>query len=200
MTIRVGVAILAAILTCPLWAGAPVLAKETFSFAYLQRVGDSHYERHRAYTGLALRDQYPPVDGARVALRDSRLIGRSLGIGFELLEAMLAKDEEAPAAIRRLMAEQNIRVFLLDLPIEEVVAAAAALARENVILFNLRHRADALRAEHCAPNGLECPLLAISRHTEGSSRTSALPPIADIQTVKSRKGPLDVRFAPTSGH
>jgi ABC transporter substrate binding protein (PQQ-dependent alcohol dehydrogenase system) len=151
MTIRVGVAILAAILTCPLWAGAPVLAKETFSFAYLQRVGDSHYERHRAYTGLALRDQYPPVDGARVALRDSRLIGRSLGIGFELLEAMLAKDEEAPAAIRRLMAEQNIRVFLLDLPIEEVVAAAAALARKNVILFNLRHRADALRGEHCAP-------------------------------------------------
>ncbi len=34
----------------------------------------------------------------------------------------------------------------------------------------------------------ECPLLAISRHTEGSSRTSALPPKADIQSAKSGQG------------
>ncbi len=151
MTIRACVAILAALLTCPLWAGAPAIAKETFAFAYLQRAGDPHYERHRAYTGLTLRDRYPPVDGARVAARDSRVIGRSLGIRFELIGAVLPEDEEAPAAIRRLMAEKNIRVFLLDLPIEEVKAAAAALSQDDLILFNPRHRADTLRGEHCAP-------------------------------------------------
>jgi ABC transporter substrate binding protein (PQQ-dependent alcohol dehydrogenase system) len=142
---------LAFVLACPLWDGAPAAAKETFAFAYLQRTGDPHYERHRAYTGLALRDRTPPVDGARVALRDSRVIGRSIGVKFELIEAELGDDAKAPAAIRQLMVEQNIGVFLLDLPIEEVKAAAAALAREDVILFNLRHRADGLRGTHCAP-------------------------------------------------
>ncbi len=36
---------------------------------------------------------------------------------------------------------------------------------------------------HAAEKVLECPLLAISTHPEGSSRTSALPPIADISAA-----------------
>ncbi len=46
----------------------------------------------------------------------------------------------------------------------------------------------------------QCPLLAISRHPEGSSRTSALPPIADIQIMIPGQAPANVRFAPNSGH
>ncbi len=45
----------------------------------------------------------------------------------------------------------------------------------------------------------ECPLLAISRHPEGSSRTSALPPIADIQIMIPGQALANVRFAPNSG-
>jgi hypothetical protein len=40
-----------------------------------------------------------------------------------------------------------------------------------------------------------CPLLAISRHPEGSSRTSALPPKADIAAAKSASGFNDERAA-----
>ncbi len=46
----------------------------------------------------------------------------------------------------------------------------------------------------------ECPLLAISGHTAGSSRTSALPPKADIRDAIPHRRPSDVRFAPKSGH
>ncbi len=35
------------------------------------------------------------------------------------------------------------------------------------------------------PRSTECPLLAISRHSEGSSRTSALPPKADIRGART---------------
>ena len=57
---------------------APVAAaKEVVSFAYLQRENDPAYEHHRAYTGLVLRDRRPPLDGAKTALRDSRVLGRS---------------------------------------------------------------------------------------------------------------------------
>ncbi len=48
--------------------------------------------------------------------------------------------------------------------------------------------------------GMRCPLLAISRHPEGSSRTSALPPKADIQIMIPGQAPADVRLAPNSGH
>ncbi len=37
-------------------------------------------------------------------------------------------------------------------------------------------------------------------HAEGRSRTSALPPIADIQSMISGQAPANVRFAPKSGH
>jgi len=53
---------------------------------------------------------------------------------------------------------------------------------------------------YAASNIAICPLLAISRHTAGSSRTSALPPIADIQIMISGQAPANVRFAPNSGH
>ena len=46
----------------------------------------------------------------------------------------------------------------------------------------------------------KCPLMAISGHTEGRSRTSALPPIADIQVMMPRRQSSDVRFTPKSGH
>ncbi len=45
----------------------------------------------------------------------------------------------------------------------------------------------------------QCPLLAISGHTEGSSRTSALPPKADIQIMIPGQAPADVRLTPESG-
>ncbi len=49
----------------------------------------------------------------------------------------------------------------------------------------------------------ECPLMAISGHPEGSSRTSALPPKQTLvaqERVELKKRTLDVRFTPNSGH
>jgi hypothetical protein len=46
----------------------------------------------------------------------------------------------------------------------------------------------------------ESLLLAISRHPAGSSRTSALPPKADIRIAIPHQPLTNVRFAPNSGH
>jgi ABC transporter substrate binding protein (PQQ-dependent alcohol dehydrogenase system) len=150
MTIRraAGAALALALLAL---AGAAA-AKETFVFAYLGRDGDPAYERHRAYTGLVLRDRRPPLDGVKVGVRESRVLGRSLGLGFELVEATLAEDEDAVARTRGLIEESGARVVILDLPLAEVKAVAAGLAGAPVILFNPRHRANALRGAECARN------------------------------------------------
>jgi ABC transporter substrate binding protein (PQQ-dependent alcohol dehydrogenase system) len=125
-------------------------AKEAFSFAYLQRENDPAYEQHRVYTGLVLRDRSPPLDGAKTALRESRVLGRSIGVTFELREETLGEADEVVAAIEALAAE-GTRVFLLDLPLDDVKQAAATLADRDLLLFNIRHATNELRGEDCSP-------------------------------------------------
>ncbi len=132
-----------------LCAAPAVAAKEAFSFAYLQRENDPAYATHRAYTGLVLRDRTPPLDGAKTALRESRVLGRSIGVTFELREETLGEADEVVAAIEALAAE-GTWVFLLDLPLEDVKQAAATLAGRDLLLFNIRHGANELRGEDCS--------------------------------------------------
>lgn len=126
-------------------------AKETLRLAYLSRADDPAYERHRLYTGLVLRDRHRPVAGARLAVKDSRVIGRALGLDFELVERELAPEADAAAAIAALAEEAAVGIFLLDLPLEELTAASRALADQDLILFNIRHPDDALRGADCSP-------------------------------------------------
>lgn len=126
-------------------------AKEPFRFGYVGRTDDSFYDRHRGYTGLVLRDQQPPIDGAKVAVRESRVIGRSLGIEFELVEITLATEEDPVAALSRISEQSGIGVFILDLPLEDVKATAKAFARSDLVLFNVRHPDDTLRGSDCSP-------------------------------------------------
>ena len=122
--------------------------RQLFSILYLSRAGDPAYEQRRSYAGLALRDHKPPVGGARVALRESRIRGRALGIRFELDEIELAPGAGAVEAIRA----GGPRAVLLDLPLDELEAVVTALGeRDDLILFNIRHPDDRLRGEGCAP-------------------------------------------------
>jgi len=148
----VGIAVaLVAALALQLVLLSATSAEEPFSIGYVSRTDDSFYDRHRGYTGLVLRDQHPPIDGAKVAVRESRVIGRSLGIEFELVEIALATEEDPVAALRRVSEQRGIGVFILDLPLEDVVAAAKAFAESDLILFNVRHGDDTLRGADCSP-------------------------------------------------
>jgi ABC transporter substrate binding protein (PQQ-dependent alcohol dehydrogenase system) len=133
-----------------LCANPALAATEVFTFAYLQRANDPAYDQHRVYTGLVLRDRSPPLDGAKTALRDSRVFGRAVGVTFELREATLGEADEVVAAIEALAAE-GTRAFLLDLPLEDMKQAAATLAGRDLLLFNIRHGANELRGEDCSP-------------------------------------------------
>ena len=122
-----------------------VQANQTFSLVYLQRAADPYYQPHRAYTGLKLRDRYRPVDGARVAIRDGRILGRALDIKFELVEETLEAQVDATAAVRTMLENNGVHVFLVDLPLDDMQRLATAFAGQNIILFNIRHSNDQLR-------------------------------------------------------
>ena len=123
----------------------------TFSFVYATRQADSYYEPHKAYTGLILRDRHPSIDGARLAIQESRILGRSLGMTFALEEAVLAPDDEIGTALENLIGEGRSSVFILDLPVADVQAAGKSFTDRDIMLFNVRNRDDELRGAACSP-------------------------------------------------
>ena len=127
-------------------------AKDLFPIVYLQRAEDPFYERHRVYTGLKLRDRHRPLAGAKVAIRESRVLGRAMGLGFELIERSMSPGEDPAEAIEASARDQGAGVFLLDLPLDDVTALASKLSRQNLVLFNVRHGDDRLRGVACASN------------------------------------------------
>lgn len=130
------------------WAQTGDAAK-TLAIAYLQRAGDPVFAPHRAYTGQVLRDRHPALAGARTAIKESKILGRALGLKFALVEETLAEEADTAAAMSALYKD-GVRIFLLDLPLADMVAAAQAFRGRDVIMFNPRQRADSLRAADCS--------------------------------------------------
>ncbi len=144
------IAAVALILLC-LIAVAPARADETLTIAYLGRADDPYYEPHRAYTGLRLLDRHPALDGATLAVRDSRILGRAIGMSFELLERMLGAQEDAAAVVEELRRTGAARIFILDLPLPDMLAVADGASGEDVILLNPREDDPELRGSNCRP-------------------------------------------------
>lgn len=144
MIIKIALVALAMAFASPAAAGEP----ETVSILYLSREDDPVYAERRSYAGLALRDRHPPVEGARVAIAESRIRGRALGLTFMLEEVVLPPGVDAVEAVRAAAPG----AVILDLPLGEFETVISALgARDDLILFNVRHPDDHLRGEDCAP-------------------------------------------------
>ena len=54
---------------------------------YVDRMDDPRHEDRVGFGGILLEQRGRPVDGARLAIDDLEMVGRSLGIEFELVEA-----------------------------------------------------------------------------------------------------------------
>ena len=79
----------------------------------------------------------------------------SLFIFFEpqLHEKVSGKNnEELAAAINRLHEVQNIGFFLMDTPVETLVAVTEATINKPLLLFNVSESADELRGIQCKPH------------------------------------------------
>ena len=119
-----------------------------FTFTYLMRAEDPYYDTRRAYTGLTLRENKRPIDGVEAGLREVRVLGRRLGLTFELDVVELGEDETAIDAIESAIADGHA-VFVLDLPLDEMMALAEATVTRDILLFDVRHPDTELRRNFC---------------------------------------------------
>ncbi len=137
------------------WPDKPLAAGEAkpFAFLYISVADDAHYAQSKGYTGLVLSDRKPPIDGAAAAIRESRIIGRSVGVNFTLDHVELEMAENAADQVAGLLAQSAAKVVLLDLPLAPFRAVVEWFSDEdNVLFFNIRHRDDTLRQTECAPS------------------------------------------------
>lgn len=141
---------LAALVSLVSFPGA-LAATDEVRLVYLTRQTDPYYRTHRAYTGLTLREHHRAIDGIKVALRESRILTRGIGITFKLQEVTVTPERSVNDTIRRLIEERSAGIFILDLPIEDLRDAGGAFATDKVLLFNVRHRDDSLRGADCSP-------------------------------------------------
>lgn len=126
-----------------------VPAQETARGVYVGVADDPHYQPRRAYTGILLQDLKRPVDGARLAMRGTRIPGRALGMGFELQEILLEPDAPAAPAVT-VALEGGALAVLLDLPAAQMAAVLATPRPGTGTLVNIRHRAARWRGADCA--------------------------------------------------
>ena len=112
---------------------------------------DPRYLTKRRYTGLTLRQQYPSISGAKVAIRESRILSRSLGITFKLIEKSLRVDGDYISIIKSLI-NNGVKVFLLDIPAQTLRAITKEFKKEPILLFNIRNRDNDLRNKNCSVN------------------------------------------------
>ena len=127
----------------------PALSQDVARIVYLGIEGDPQYEPQVAYTGLSLKDRKRPVDGARVAMRGTRVLGRALGLAFDLEERLLSDGTELPAEVSAALASGALAV-LLDVPEDEMDSLVNAERSHNGLLFNIRHHGRRWREVDCA--------------------------------------------------
>ncbi len=135
------------------WPDRSLAAGEakTFTFLYVSVADDAHYAQTKSYTGLVLRDRKPPIDGAQAAIRESRIIGRSVGVKFSLEHVELESAENAADRLAGLIAKTAAKAVLLDLPPAPFRAVVGRFSDDDdVVFFNIRHRDDTLRQSTCA--------------------------------------------------
>jgi ABC transporter substrate binding protein (PQQ-dependent alcohol dehydrogenase system) len=122
------------------------------SIAYIERLQDPLYADTKGYAGLYAVEHRSPLPAAELALADSAAIGAAIGVKFTLLRRTLAKGEDPSAALHALYSQRGVAAAILDLPLEDMLAAALGSASEPLILFNARHQDVDLRQRACRTN------------------------------------------------
>ena len=141
----------AAVLAFIAWPAAAA-ERTAFPIGYLEIAGDARYEKPRTYTGVRLKPRGRPADGARLAIRGSRVLARVANLSFTLEKARGRTAADLVAEIGRLQAEAGVGFFLIDAEADVIDAVAEGTQGRDILLFNVSENSDSLRGARCRPH------------------------------------------------
>ena len=124
-------------------------AKTTLVIGYAELESDPRYHNQKLYAGIEFKPRGRPWPGAEVGLRDSKIVGRALGVKFRLEKVSGENSAELASEINRLYKEQNVGFFIVDAPAETLVTVTKETHGKKLLLFNVSEPADELRESDC---------------------------------------------------
>jgi ABC transporter substrate binding protein (PQQ-dependent alcohol dehydrogenase system) len=122
-----------------------------FLIGYVHLENDPRQNLRSVYYQIPVTPLGRAVFGAEVAILDSELIGREIGVAFGL---EIARNDNigALALIVQRWADQGIHFVVADLPEGPLLALADAVSSLPVTIFNVSAADDILRGEECRAN------------------------------------------------
>lgn len=130
----------------------PTGPMSTAKIGFLELRDDVRYHPKVAYTRIQISPALHPVEGARVAVSDTKIITEAANVQLSLDEEQASDADDAIAKLKA-MAAAGERFVILDLPGDMVAQVGPALASTRLTMINATAPQDALRAM-CLPNML----------------------------------------------
>lgn len=127
----------------------PAFARSV-TIGYLGLANDLRYHPEVGYTRIQITPEINPVEGARLAVEDLKVVTDAADIQVTLDEQMATDAADAVAKITA-MSEAGESFVIVDLPGDVLAQVAPAVAALPVTLLNATAPQDALRAL-CQPN------------------------------------------------
>jgi ABC transporter substrate binding protein (PQQ-dependent alcohol dehydrogenase system) len=119
-----------------------------FRFVYVERESDPFYDPPPETDGVIRVQNTPPYAGAQLGIKDVQALGRAANATFTLERDTVAAEADIAAEIKK-VAASGAAIILLDLPHDDIIAAAHAVPADAITLFNIRDMHDDLRQDLC---------------------------------------------------
>ncbi|MDH3639180.1 MAG: ABC transporter substrate-binding protein [Gammaproteobacteria bacterium] len=132
-------------------APLPVSAASEIGIAYLMLKKDKRYAERRTFARFLMQPLGRPLDGAHVAMGESKFVGNAIGVALKLEEVEAVGVKDMLSRVDELLA-LGVRYFLIDAPAEVVAEVASASRGKELLLLNVTAREDDLRQARCAPH------------------------------------------------
>jgi ABC transporter substrate binding protein (PQQ-dependent alcohol dehydrogenase system) len=122
-----------------------------FPIGYVSLTDDDWYISRRSYAGMELQVPKRPLSGVQLALKESRVLGRSLDAKFVMAPIAETSTKSLIISIDEAITA-GTAFFILDLPLEILTAVVGRYTDEPVLFYNARHQSDQLRLMFCGGN------------------------------------------------
>jgi len=115
---------------------------------YIDRAEDTFYDRPAQTDGVIRVENKPPISGAELGLKDVTALGRAANVHFILEHHTVAADGDVTADLTTIAATAPAMV-LIDLPHDDLIAAAKSVPAGSLALINIRDTSDDVRRTLC---------------------------------------------------
>ena len=93
-----------------------------------------------------------PIDGAKLGLNDIKPFQRIAKLKFNLLYKSIKNKDDAAKLVLDHIIKNDIKIILLDLPINELLKVAKKVSELNINVLNISEKDNSIRSEQCLQN------------------------------------------------